>query len=272
MERYLDHTTQAFIRFFDFPGDEPAVVYLAGLGSASTAVYPRAVVEPGLAGRRSLLVDLFGTGYSDKPDHYSYRLEEHAATLSGLLDSLGQKAYIVVGHSLGGAVAIELAARRPELIVQLILAEANLEAGGGLWSRAIARQTEDAFITTGYLESINARRSAALGGDHISSVALGWWQLASPLAIHRSAVSVVRGTRPVMWDQLIRLSIPRTYIFGGRSLEEYEEDRELYTRLEAHGIRVDVVPDAGHGMMLDNPTGFALAVERAMSLARLDRP
>jgi len=69
-----------------------------------------------------------------------------------------------------------------------------------------------------------------------------------------------------MWDKLIRLSIPRTFLFGSRSLEEYESDREMFTRLEAHGIRVDVVPDAGHGMMIDNSTGFANTIMKAIHL------
>ena len=267
METYLDPTIQAFIRYFDFPGDEPSIVYLAGLGLASTAVYPRIVVEPGLSNRHSILVDLYGCGYSDRPEHYSYSLEAHAATLSGILEHIGAKQCILVGHSMGGAVAIELATKRPDLILQLILAEANLDAGGGLWSRNIAEQTESDFVRIGYQELIENRRRAAMNTDNTASIALGVWQVASPMAIHRSAVSLVRGTQPVMWDQLIRLSIPRTFLFGSRSLEAYEEDRELYTRLEAHGIRVDVVSNAGHGMMADNPTGFADALTNAMRMA-----
>jgi pimeloyl-ACP methyl ester carboxylesterase len=71
MEAYLDTNNQAFIRYHDFPGTEPAVVYLAGLGLASTAAYPRIVVEPGLSERRSILIDLLGCGYSDRPEHFS---------------------------------------------------------------------------------------------------------------------------------------------------------------------------------------------------------
>jgi len=268
LETYLDRNTQAFIRYFDFPGDEPALIYLAGLGLAATAIYPRVIVEPSLFGRRSILIDLFGCGDSDRPENYSYSLEEHSTTLSGLLDYIGAQRYILVGHSLGGAVAIELATKRPDLIAQIILAEANLDAGGGPWSRAIADQAEGAFIETGYQKSIDNQRSVAMSADHAASIALGMWQGASPLAIHRSAVSVVKGTQPVMWDQLIRMSIPRTFLFGSRSLEEYEGDRELYARLEAHGIRVDVVPYAGHGMMVDNPIGFADALYKAIHLAR----
>jgi pimeloyl-ACP methyl ester carboxylesterase len=265
LEAYLDPKIQAFIRYLDFPGNEPVVVYLAGLGLASTAAYPRIVIESGLSDRRSILVDLFGCGYSDRPDHFDYSLEEHASTLSRLLDHIGSKQYILVGHSMGGAVAIELASKRSDLIVQLVLAEANLEVGGGRLSSNIANKTESDFIALEYQELINDLRSAAMAGEYTTSIALGMWQVASPLAFHRSAVSLVKGTQPIMWDQLIKLPIPRTFIFGSRSIEEYEEDKELHKRLEVHGIQVAIVPDAGHGMMAENPVGFAKVLSETLA-------
>jgi len=267
MEAYLDPNTQAFLRYFDFPGNELPVVYLGGLGIASTAAFPRVLFEAGLSKRRSILVDSFGCGYSDSPEHFNYSIEEHASTLIGLLDHIGSKPYVLVGHSLGGAIAIELASKRSDLVIQLILAEANLDAGGGMLSQSIAGQTESEFIQSGYQELINRRRSDALNGDFPSALALGLWQVASPRALYGGAVSAVKGTQPVMWDQLIRLSIPRTYIFGGKSLENFEDDRELRRRLEEHNIDVAVVPEAGHGMMAENPAGFADAVNNALNSA-----
>ena len=148
MKAYLDPKIQAFIRYFDFPGSEPVVVYLAGLGGASTAAYPRIVIEPSLSDRRSILVDWFGHGYSDKPDHFGYSLEEHASVISRLLEHIGSKQYVLVGHSMGGAVATELASKRSDLIVQLVLAEANLEAGGGIMSSSIANMNESDYLAS----------------------------------------------------------------------------------------------------------------------------
>jgi pimeloyl-ACP methyl ester carboxylesterase len=166
---------------------------------------------------------------------------------------------------MGGAVAIELATKRSDLIVQLILAEANVYAGGGTMSTNIANQSESGFVALGYQEWINNLRDVAMTGNDILSIALGMWQTASPLAMHRSAVSLVKGTQPVMWDKLIELPIPRTFIFGSQSLEEYEEDRALQRRLEEHNIQVEVVPDAGHGMMAENPSGVAEVIAKVIS-------
>lgn len=264
MDAYLDPNTHAFIRYIDLPGKEPSVIFLGGLGIASTAVFPRVVFEPGLSNRHSLLVDLFGCGYSDSPNNFNYSIEDHASSLSGLLDHIGSQHYILVGHSLGGAIAIDLASTRPDLVTQLILAEANLDAGGGMLSKSIAEQIEIDFIKSGYQKLIASRRSAALNGDQTSSIVLGLWQVASPSALYGGAVSAVKGTQPVMWDQLIQLSIPRTYIFGSQSLEDNEDDRALQRRLEEHNIHVAVVPKAGHGMMSENPSGFAAVIVEAL--------
>lgn len=68
-----------------------------------------------------------------------------------------------------------------------------------------------------------------------------------------------------MWDKLIELPIPRTFIFGSQSLEEYEEDRALQRRLEEHNIQVEVVPNASHGMMAENLSGVAEIIAEAIS-------
>jgi pimeloyl-ACP methyl ester carboxylesterase len=55
------------IRWTEVAGEEPARVYVHGLGSASTVYYAHIAARPELAGRRSLFVDLPGHGISDRP-------------------------------------------------------------------------------------------------------------------------------------------------------------------------------------------------------------
>lgn len=246
---------QAYLRYFDLPGREPACVYLAGLGGAASAYYPRTVCEPDLANRRSIIVDWLGCGYSDKPEDFSYSIDDHAATIAALLEHLHFNACSVIGHSMGGAVAIVLAAKWPDGVAQLVLAEANLDAGGGAFSQSIAHQLEADFVSHGYEELLQGLRLAASSGDKSAAFFDGMLRVTNPLALHRTAVSLVQGALPAWREQLYQLSIPRTYLFGANSLPD--ADFEL---LPAHGVQVAVVPNAGHGMMLDNPTGFASVV------------
>jgi len=68
---------------------------------------------------RMMAIDLPGHGESDSIRTAS--VEEYADTVAKFLKVLGSGPVIVVGHSLGGAVAIALAARRPDTVSALVL-------------------------------------------------------------------------------------------------------------------------------------------------------
>jgi pimeloyl-ACP methyl ester carboxylesterase len=63
---------------------------------------------------RVLSVDLRGHGQSDKP-HQDYTMAAFADDLAWLCDERGLKKPVVVGHSMGGVIAVELARQFPEL-------------------------------------------------------------------------------------------------------------------------------------------------------------
>ena len=99
-------------------GAGPAVLLVHGLMSSSatwSSQFDR------LAGRyRVIAPDLFGHGASAKPAG-DYSLSAHAATLRDLLDELQIPGATVVGHSLGGGIALQLAYLFPERVDGLVL-------------------------------------------------------------------------------------------------------------------------------------------------------
>src|SRR5512143_1951443 len=151
MKALLLPELQAFIRFEDFSGESPANVYLPGLLGGAQPTFASVLHEyPVLAKQRSVIIDFLGTGFSDAPENFSYSLEGHADTVARVLAELNLKGCNVVGYSMGGAVAITLAAMRPELVARLALMEGNLDPGGGLASKSIAEQTEESFCARGF--------------------------------------------------------------------------------------------------------------------------
>ncbi len=89
---------------------------------------------------------------------------------------------------------------------------------------------------------------------------VGVLALADPVSMHRSAVSLLRGTRPVQRELFLAMKIPRAFIVGERSLPDPQVEG-----LAQAGVEILVVPEAGHGMMDDNPPGFAAALAKALA-------
>ena len=95
----------------------PPIVLLHALGETSES-WSR--LTPSLAQRyRIAAADLRGHGDSDWPGEYSTQLM--ADDVIAAVDALGFGAFSLVGHSLGGAVAIQVAERLGERVVQLVL-------------------------------------------------------------------------------------------------------------------------------------------------------
>src|SRR5690554_117423 len=72
-------------------------------------------------GFRTIVPDLFGYGYSDKPEDGAYDMGDLAKQTLGLLDHLGIAKVSLVGNSMGGAIAIRFALDYPERVEKLIL-------------------------------------------------------------------------------------------------------------------------------------------------------
>ncbi|MGA2704252.1 MAG: alpha/beta hydrolase [Isosphaeraceae bacterium] len=119
------------IHYLDHPGGEPALVLLPGL--SATAPIFEDLIGAGLAPRfRAVAVDLRGRGQSDGPpagfDPASpaagYTMAEHAADVVRLLDALGLRRAVLVGHSFGGMLAFYLAAHHPQRIPRIVVLDA----------------------------------------------------------------------------------------------------------------------------------------------------
>jgi pimeloyl-ACP methyl ester carboxylesterase len=261
MKSFLLPEMQVFLRYEDLSGESPANVFLPGLMIASHPTFTSILNKhPTLVKQRSVFVELLGSGFSDAPEDFGYSLEEHASTVARLLDELDLKGCSVIGYSMGGAVAITLASVRPDLVSRLVLMEANLDPGGGVASKGIAEQTEEAFCRHGFQAFIKGFRDQGIAGDSTSAVLAGLLQIAAPHALYRSAVGLVRGTQPTMREQLLQMDIPRAYIFGEKSLPDPDWDE-----LGSQGVQVLVVANGGHGMAWDNPGGVAEALHTALT-------
>jgi len=111
------------LAFGMWPGAGAPVVGLHGV----TASYVNFVtVADCLAGRRPLLAfDLRGRGDADKPEG-PYGMSQHARDVAGAMRSFGLGPSVIVGHSMGGYVAMAVAAEHPELVSAVVLVDGGI--------------------------------------------------------------------------------------------------------------------------------------------------
>ncbi|QMV16324.1 alpha/beta fold hydrolase [Vibrio spartinae] len=241
------------LRYHDLSGHDIPIIFIHGLGCASSFDYPQVVSMGGLVNHRRILVDLIGSGYSDKPELFDYTIANHAKYLEELLNYLSIDNIVIFGHSMGGAVSIALANRIKDKVKAIILSEANLDSGGGFFSKQIASYSESDFIEFGYANIL--QESVSSGNTEWATGLLN----SSPIAIHRNAVSLINGQTP-SWRQIYySLDADKTYIYGSESLPDPD-----YDELVRNNINVAVVANAGHSMAWENPEGLALVIEESI--------
>ena len=103
-------------------GRGTAVVFLHGFG-ASMYSWRTTLPPVAAAGYRVIAIDNRGFGFSDKPAH-GYRNADYARLIVALLDSLDISSAVLVGHSMGGAIAAEVALAHPDRVRGLVLIDA----------------------------------------------------------------------------------------------------------------------------------------------------
>lgn len=71
--------------------------------------------------RRALAIDLRGHGKSAAPKDNDYAVDSFVKDLEAVVDKLGLKRFVLVGHSLGGSIAIKYAGRYPGRVAGLVV-------------------------------------------------------------------------------------------------------------------------------------------------------
>ncbi len=250
---------RAFLRYTELPGKDPPLIWLHGwLCSATGELLPAAVQAP-LRGRRSLLVDLLGHGYSDKPLDFGYRLEDHARAVAALIDATRLRECGVVGHGMGGGIGILVAAARPTIVSLLVIAEGYLGPEG---DDLLVGQTEDQFVERGFGGLLAAHaREAQAEPDGLRAAHLGMTRLLEPRATYREAASMELEREPSLLSLVGNLDMPRWYVHGELSDPQPEVERELASM----GVGRKIVPRTGHILGLQNPLGFAQALAEVVA-------
>ena len=253
-------------------GSGPALLLLHGLGCDHTTWQP---VIQALSRRYTVIApDLLGHGRSDKP-RADYSVGGYANGMRDLLTVLGIDKVTVVGHSLGGGVAMQFAYQFPERTERMILV-----APGGLGpevSAALRAVTLPGFhtamgvvtlpgvrhLTTAYLRGLAASGlSITRDLDEVAAIIDSFKDPQARNAIRHVVSAVIdwRGQIVTMADRAyLTAAMPMCVIWG--TDDSVIPVRHAGNAAEmAPGCTVEVIGNAGHFPHKDHPQRFVKIV------------
>jgi pimeloyl-ACP methyl ester carboxylesterase len=248
---------------YDDSGEGPPVVLVHGTATARTVwreTTEALAAKPGAA--RTIAYDRRAYGDSGAPEPYGgTTVGEQADDLAQLIEALNAAPATVCGHELGALAALDLAVRRPELVVRAVLIEppmlwlvaAGTDAVGEL-REAVAGAARDrgaAGAVRAYLEAVGGPAVAdLLGRQRLEAAEAAPRAFAADLA---AAASWSGGRKA-----LRALDTPIVVVSGARSSPVRREAAEALAAMIPGAVLETL--DSGHFAHLEQPADIAAAI------------
>ena len=264
----------------DNPDAQPAL-YVHGLGGASTNFADLAdLLSPYLAGRA---IDLPGFGRSGPAPDRDYSIAAHMRLVIRYLEQTGRGPVHLVGNSMGGAISIQVAAGRPDLVRSLTLVSPAVPdirphkrsdlilpvlLVPGLGKRAMAsldtsppERRAKALIELCFAhpELVPANRLAEATEEVAYRRGLDWASEALLRSFRGLARNYTTYGRRSPWRVMATIEAPTAVLWGDRDqLVDVSNAAKVAARIPDATLLV--LPDVGHTAQLEDPVSTARIV------------
>jgi pimeloyl-ACP methyl ester carboxylesterase len=231
------------LRYIDTGDGEPPLLFIHGWTCNRT--HWRDQVPHFAKKHRVLAVDLRGHGESDKPDQ-DYTIDGFVDDMAWLIRELGLQRPVVIGHSMGGVIAMNLARKHPKLVSAIVMVDSPItplpEATRALVEPLFAGLRSPAYagVAEGFARTsfFNASSPPELVNELVAGI------LTAPQRLMYTALA---DTVAPENQQPGAISVPALFIRAGTAFATEDEIRTRYP-----GLGVITVP-AAHFVQMEQP-------------------
>ncbi len=249
---------------------EPVVVVhgFTGSGEAMAPLVDR------LDGWRRIAVDLPGHGRSSAPAKLScYSVEALAESVAGLAAAVPDGPCHVVGYSMGGRIALALAAAHPHVCRSLTLVSATAGIDDQA-ERARRRQADEALADRigqhGLEQFVQDWMAAPMWDTLRARLSETEWEASmhqrrscDPVGLANSLRAAGTGSMTPLWDCLTAIAVPTLVVCGELDAKFVELGRQMNDLLP--NSELAVMPGVGHAAHLEAPDSCARAIAKHLA-------
>ena len=264
------------------PEEGPLVLCLHGILEQGAA-WSEVAIRLAQKGYRVIAPDLRGHGRSDHVGKGgSYNLMDFLADIDAIVDFLADRAFTLVGHSLGSVVAAIFASIRPQKVKNLVLVETILPTEAGEENAVEQLATHLDYLasppkhpvfpdvetaaerlrqgTPAISKSLAMLLAKRITEPYEGGVRWRW----APLLRTRAGIGFNGIGRSRYLGLLKKIKVPITLVYGDKS--NLNRDEDLAEQQAAMPTAQKVVLSGGHNLPLETPSGLAKIISSAVAL------
>jgi pimeloyl-ACP methyl ester carboxylesterase len=227
---------------------------------------------------RVVALDQRGHGESARDPEGRYDHETMARDANAALESLGAARAVLVGHSLGGRVAMRFAGLFPEKLAGLVVVDSapDLDARGTTRISLDVQQQDWSFASVADYQRVLERQYASTQPEILARLAVHWTRQRDDgryeLRLDPGFMKARRGVSAEdakawseqeakhLWAALAGLPCPALIVRGAASDVMSAEVADKMVDDVIPNAKLETVARAGHSVMLDNPEAFEKAL------------
>ncbi len=245
--------------------NKPTLVIIPGLIDSLTCLQ----LQDRLPGLRVVHIDLLGYGKFREADLATLSLHSQVGHIAGIIEREHPGGVWVLGHSLGGAMALLLARDWPHLVHGLINVEGNFTEQDTFWTKSIASDSEAAWEARFLAMVADPAHWLSQCGIEPSPTRTRW---AAQVLANQKASTLYAMSKATMREtlvpdylhkvrQVVDQGTPIHLIAGERSARHWGVPEDIRSAAYSY----TEIPDTGHLMMLEAPELLCQYLERIIT-------